>query len=375
MNNRQPVSWDPYPTGGTANPHLMIVGESGYGKTYAIQCLLVEIVSAGKSAVIFDYGQGFDGRSVNPAFMRSARPHEILASTRGINVNPLRISTADVNGPVNVAVRVADTFARIYNIGIQQHALLREVILETYSEAGIFPDRPKTWRLQPPTLANVYASITADSENKEHTSQRTAQTLRLHLSSFFVFNTFRRSGEDLSWESVIKGVPQCYILQLHGLEDKTEKAVAEFLLWDLYAYLRSSGPRDLSLFCVLDEAHKLSFDANSPVDKLLREARKFGVGLVLASQQPEDFSSVAHSNTATKLIFHTSDRKATLAKLVNQGSGNSWSRDEVSRLLSSLERGQALYLNGKRADVLEITSFEDRPLLRHRLAKQSWRRR
>jgi hypothetical protein len=40
----------------------------------------------------------------------------------------------------------------------------------------------------------------------------------------------------------------------------------------------------------------------SPVEKLLREGRKFGLGLILASQQPEDLSPVAFANTATKIV-------------------------------------------------------------------------
>ena len=37
------------------------------------------------------------------------------------------------------------------------------------------------------------------------------------------------------------------------------------------------------------------------MERLLRLGRKFGLGLVLASQQPEDFSPVAFANTASDL--------------------------------------------------------------------------
>lgn len=366
---RTPVAWHPGPEEGNANPHLLIVGESGYGKTYAIQCLLAELANAGTSSIVFDYAQGFVGASLHTTFVRAARPRELHASSRGININPLRISPADVNGPVNAAVRVSDTFARIYHIGIQQHSLLRDTILSAYESAGIARDRPRTWELSPPTLADVFATISEYAEDKEHPTFRLAQSLRSHLSSFFIFNTFRRSGEELSWEAMSDGVPRCYILQLHGLEDKTEKAVTEFLLWDLYAYLRSTGPRGLRLFCVLDEAHKLSFAQSSPVDKLLREARKFGLGLILASQQPEDFSQVAHANTATKLIFHTSDRRAVLAKSLAAASADLGRPEEVVSLIGRLPRGQALYVQQGQAQVVEITSFEERTAARHRLTQ------
>jgi len=84
-----------------------------------------------------------------------------------------------------------------------------------------------------------------------------------------------------------------FLIQLKGLEYSLERAVTEFLLWNLIGYIEALGPSPLRCFIVLDEAHKLSFDQGSPVEKLLREGRKFGLGLILASQQPEDFSTVA----------------------------------------------------------------------------------
>ena len=79
--------------------------------------------------------------------------------------------------------------------------------------------------------------------------------------------------------------------------------MTEFLLWNLIGFIEAMGPSPLRCFVVLDEAHKLSFDRGSPVEKLLREGRKFGLGLILASQQPEEFIPVAFANTATKVVF------------------------------------------------------------------------
>ena len=84
-----------------------------------------------------------------------------------------------------------------------------------------------------------------------------------------------------------------------------EKGITEFLLWNLYGYIESLGPANgiLRCFAVLDEAHRISFDEGSAAGKFLREARKFGLGLMLASQEVLDFSSVALSNTNTKMVF------------------------------------------------------------------------
>jgi hypothetical protein len=41
----------------------------------------------------------------------------------------------------------------------------------------------------------------------------------------------------------------------------------------------------------------------SPVDTIVREARKYGVGMILASQSPHDFDRSVFANVASKLCF------------------------------------------------------------------------
>src|SRR5262249_47737563 len=137
-----------------------------------------------------------------------------------------------------------------------------------------------------------------------------------HVSTFFIFNTFRSSGEELNWDSIVDDKNKVYIIQLRGLEGRTQQVVTEFLLWDLYYYCVRSGPSSIRLYCILDEAHNLSFEHDTPIDKLIREARKFGLGLMFASQQPQDFSDTAYSNAASKLIFQTQDETRKIARKI-----------------------------------------------------------
>jgi polynucleotide 5'-kinase involved in rRNA processing len=41
--DNDPLSWEPMNPQSVQNPHLMIMGESGSGKTYAAQCLVAEL--------------------------------------------------------------------------------------------------------------------------------------------------------------------------------------------------------------------------------------------------------------------------------------------------------------------------------------------
>lgn len=135
------VSWDPDPSSGSANPHVLILGESGFGKTYTIASLSAELAQENVVSVIFDYGQGFSPAALPKEYVAATNPKELHAGRDGVDINPLQVFPSDLHGPVNVAQRVADTFARVYKrIGVQQHAVIRQAVVDVMADAGITMD-------------------------------------------------------------------------------------------------------------------------------------------------------------------------------------------------------------------------------------------
>jgi len=120
------------------------------------------------------------------------------------------------------------------------------------------------------------------------------------------------------------------------------------------------GPGPLRCFVVLDEAHKLAFGPGSPVEKLLREGRKFGLGLILASQQPEDFSPVAFANTATKIVFQVGDERSTISRQLHRKIKNAHSFGEVYQLITKLPRGCAYVVTENVGRVVCVADFAER---------------
>jgi DNA phosphorothioation-dependent restriction protein DptH len=353
--------WCPTPDSGTPNPHLLIVGESGSGKTYATQCICAELAQRGLPTIVFDFGQGFALNTSPREFTEFAMPIEINVGKDGININPLQIFPSDIHGPINVAQRIADTFARVYpTIGVQQHAILRDAILDAFLNVGIDARSKKTWTLKPPRFNDLKLTLETIAQDKDHPSRRFAAAVASHISTVFVFNTFRSTGLDLSWETILSRGGRTYIVQLKGLEHLLERVVTELLLWNLIGFIESLGPGPLRCLVLLDEAHRLSFASNSPVEKLLREGRKFGIGVVLASQQPEDFSSVAFTNTASKLVFNVTDERGAVARQIARKSSGDANFLGLIRQLGSLPRGQACFLTSDSAGIVEVTDFANR---------------
>jgi len=355
------VFWNPDPENGAPNPHILILGESGFGKTYAICCILTELAQQKTPSIVFDYGQGFAVESSTRQFVEYAKPIEIRASHEGVAINPLQLFASDVHGPVNVAQRVADTFRRVYpQIGVQQHAILRQAVLDVMIDEGIIPESRTSWDNSPPPFASLQGKLLTYAENLSHPQRRIAASVASHISTMFVFDTFRDNGLSLDWQAMLESGGRVFVIQLKGLEHSLERAVTEFLLWNLIGFIEAVGPGPRRCFVVLDEAHKLSLVPGSPAEKLLREGRKFGLGLILASQQPEDFSNVAFANTATKMVFQVGDDKSIVSRRLARKVVNSHSFAEITELITRLPRGWAYFISKNVGRVVRIHSFRER---------------
>src|SRR5438093_2849312 len=208
------VWWQLDPDTGTPKPHLLIVGESGTGKTYAVACILAEIVRQGLSSIVFDYGQGFATGAIDSDFVPSSEPTYVDVAARGININPLQIFSSDIHGPVTVAQRVADTFARVYpKIGVQQHSVLRNVVLRVLQDAGIEQGDKPTWTRQIPALRALRDALEQGTKEGEPRRRALTSSVASHISTIFFYDTFRASGISLQWSDII-AARRIYILNL-----------------------------------------------------------------------------------------------------------------------------------------------------------------
>jgi DNA phosphorothioation-dependent restriction protein DptH len=355
-NDAEKVIWNPMTA---PNPHLMVVGESGFGKTYGITGLICELSRLGLPTVIVDYSRSYEEKNFPNKYRNQNYFQEVNVGRFGITLNPLEIRESDVRGPLSVAVRISGTFNRIYNIGVHQEALLREVIVEIYEKRGIYEHNPETWKKDAPHLSHLSVELQSISENEEDPRQKRAELTFSHISNFFAYNSFNPNGAKFSWLDGISS-NKITVLQLNGLDGKTQKVVTEFLLWDIYSYFVSRGPNRLSCFLVLDEAHNLSFKPDTPVDKIVREARKFGLAAILASQQPEDFSGPVFTCTGTKICFQIAEQKGKfIQKIASKCKSNP---NEIKDILSTIPKAHVFVLSENKGKVCKFTSHEDRGL-------------
>lgn len=359
-----PLYWLPWNTQLSQNPHLMIIGESGSGKTYATQCLVAELAQAGIPSVIFDYGQGFETETLDRHFRQFTKPEEHLIGEKGLAINPVEIFPRDIKGPNTVATRLSDVFDAVYRLGDIQRKVLIDAIINLFEHRSIRVSDPSSWEAPPPTLAELQTELDQLAADKQYASYKNAQTVAARLTTFFMLNSFQADGTPWAWDKLITdSKSRVHILQFRGLEGRTQRVVIEMLLWHLFFFLKSEGQHPLRLYCVLDEAHHLSFRDGGPVDSLLREARKFGLGLIFASQQPADFSAAAFANSASKLVFQTADPGLRVSKFLAAKCSNYDGPDQVHEAIASLPQGEAFFITSNRGRSVKIPDFSKRSTL------------
>ena len=119
------------------------------------------------------------------------------------------------------------------------------------------------------------------------------------------------------------------------------------VLWDLWAYVQKHGHKDKPITIVLDEMQNLDHRPDSPIDKFLREGRKFGISLILATQTISNFNQEQKDRlfqASTKLFFKPAttevDSFAVLLSKVYPGL----SKAEWVEHLNSLNKGQCFFI-------------------------------
>lgn len=92
---------------------------------------------------------------------------------------------------------------------------------------------------------------------------------------------------------------------IRALLDEEKKLFVYFLLEALFQNASQRGIQDdVMEIIIVDEAHKfLDDDSDNPLNIIAKEARKFGLGLLAASQSPSHFSEDFLSNVSTKIIL------------------------------------------------------------------------
>ncbi len=160
-------------------------------------------------------------------------------------------------------------------------------------------------------------------------------------------------GEALDIQRMLytpEGKPRASIFSIAHLNDSERMFFVTMLLNEILAWTRSqSGTGSLRAILYMDEIFGYLPPTANPPSKtpmltLLKQARAYGLGLVLATQNPVDLDYKALSNAGTWFIgrLQTERDKDRVLEGLQGASAEGFNRSEMNRMLSSL--GQRVFL-------------------------------
>ncbi len=141
------------------------------------------------------------------------------------------------------------------------------------------------------------------------------------------------------------GKPRIAIFSIAHLDDAERMFFVSLLLNEVVAWMRTrSGTQSLRALLYMDEIFGFMPPVENPPSKkpfltLLKQARAFGLGVVVATQNPVDLDYKALSNTGTWLIgrLQTERDKTRLADGLASAAGGGVDAGELAKTISSLE--------------------------------------
>lgn len=320
---------------GLPNRHMIIFGSSGSGKTYAIQAILSELATSGISSFIVDYTDGFMTHQSQFIYREVTQPAEYFVRIKPLPINPFKRYSAELmpgtliqEEPFHVALRVKNILSSVFtDFGSQQLAIIDKVL-----EEGLTED--PNYKLE---------FFLDDLEDNGPRGESIANKIR----SLIKLNPFDTQAENNIYEEDMRKQHPVQIIQLAQIPKDLQRIITEFVLWDLWAYVQKHGNKDIPITIVLDEMQNLDHRPDSPIDKLLREGRKFGISLILATQTISNFNQEQKDRlfqASTKLFFKPATTEtANFADLLSKVSPTI-NKNEWIEKLNSLEKGECFFI-------------------------------
>lgn len=327
QSGHREVAYEPNNTKMVSHPNMGIIGTMGTGKTQFARSVIAQfskesIHNVGGKPVgmlVFDYKGDYKDKEFLDAVDGTCYKFNYP-------FNPLKLVVNDevesMNLPAITADRIADSFAKAYGLGLKQQSNIKQVIIDTYKDAGITKE-PSSWKNPVPTMEQVIEKYfeTYDANDK-------AFALFDKLRDYTIFTTNNSNCVSLfEWLNSIR------VIDLTLYPDDTKKVIVSLILDLFYAEMRQlggskqkNGFRELRAMIMVDEAHQfLKKDFNS-FRSIISEGRMFGVGMILSTQNVSDFktSKEDYSQFILSWVIHhvNSISKAELANIFGSSDPN-----------------------------------------------------
>jgi len=272
------VFWEPLKQ---HNPHLLISGISGSGKTEALRKICEGLKKNKIPILIFDFHNDFTSFA------------ERKIDESNLRIHPLTILHGEK--PRDVAHKITAILKNSFEeLTVIQEGVIRKAIMLFYKDSGIKDlDKPNdgSYKLKSFKYFKDYFQLVS-------LSKATVESILIKLDILFDYNLFLEGDDtEFTLDQFFEGST---VFQLkHAPSDEVKRLVTEIMINKLiqHCYMLEQT-KEIRLYCLIDEAHRMVYK-KSPLERLFRESRKYGIGVILASQRATDFNETILSQAGT----------------------------------------------------------------------------
>lgn len=279
--------------------HVLIQGKTGMGKSFLMKRLIDLACVEGKKVVIFDLGEKWKDDDVQMFFR-----HNVCK-------DGITIDSALAIGKIAEAF---DLKSRL-SVGILQVAYER--MLRRGQECN---------------LCNL-------AENIDEESSQQAENISVKLRAFAreVNVTFDERKHDLRYSGNV-------FLDFGGLSENARNIAVWLTIREILDFQKADRMR-IPVGVFIDEFQLLCVGHKNIVGTLLTEGRKYGLAVILATQFVKyKFSDAVRQQleqTPHRFFFRLTFDEATV--IARQLAGSAREREELTYILTHLERGEAIF--------------------------------
>ena len=276
------------------NPHLLVAGLPGMGKTTCLMNLCRQLMSANILPIIFSYHH-----DIETQFKDQFKLVRYI-DFDGLGFNPLEINDLNAkNAYLDVAGAMRDIFSSIFpELGDLQCEEIRRAIKDSFIEEG-WSSSGSVGKVPP---FGRFVDILRNSIKP--TAGLRALLARLDELQDYGFFEIGNPNDNL-WDG-----DRPTVIRVHKTQnDNLQRAFSTLIFYGLYKDMFSRGiKKRITHALIFDEAHRASKLKLIPT--MAKECRKYGVSLVLASQESRDFHDSVFSAIGNYLVLRSTDADA-----------------------------------------------------------------
>jgi hypothetical protein len=243
----------------------------------------------------------------------------------------------------------------------REHILVSAILSEAWQKGEDLDLATLIQRIQQPPFSRIGAlDLQAFYPDKDRFA------LAMRLNGLLASPSFAMwlDGQPLDVGAMLhspSGKPRCAIVSIAHLSDAERMFFVTLLLNQTVSWMRAqSGTSSLRAMLYMDEVAGYMPPVSAPSSKaalllLMKQARAFGLGIVLATQNPVDLDYKGLSNAGTWFLgrLQTERDKARLLDGLEGALAGHFDRGEVDKILSSLGK-RTFYMHNVHEDAPEV---------------------